>query len=538
MNDDASAPEEHSASMPQSCMTNDAGSLEVNGDRAEEPGRLLATHVHLLNLIDSHDPLPELLETLCVYVESLLDGIRCSILLADPLGVLVNGAAPSMTEAYIQSIDRLPIREGVGSCGTAAARREMVIDEDVSNSPHWHDYRDLARLHGIAACWSTPIIAAGGELLGTCGMYYREKRAPGKVEIELIRFIGLLAAIVIQRHRGLARLATDEAHYRQLAEAMPDAILAHRDGRIVYRNAAAARLLGLDASAAVEPELRHFILDDDLGAHCSGVRTKRLRRSDGTSADVDVAATQITVHGSDAVLWVCRDVTHRVTVEQAILDASSREQEHLGYELHDGLGQQLTGVSLLLRALQRRVSPLVPDSTTAFEELAGLLSQAIEDLRGLAIGLSPVVTHGAGLTGALTGLAALTRDFHGLECQVKFDPGADLALDPTVATHLYRIAQEAVHNVVRHAGAQQVVIDLARSNSSLVLTIGDNGVGIPGAAHRSGGLGLRSMEYRARRIGSVLRVEPRRPRGTQVQVIYHLNPLVDGAGVVAALGSP
>lgn len=494
-------------------------------DRHEDSSRLLGDQARLLSLIESREPLPELLARLCTYVESLLIGLRCSILLTDPsLDVLVHGAAPSLSDEYVRAIDGLPIREGVGSCGTAAARRQLVMIDDVASSPLWRDFLEPARSEGIAACWSIPIIASGGELLGTCAMYYSEPRAPGQREIELMHFVGALAAIVINRQRELAQLAADEEHYRQLAEATPDAVIVHRNGQIIYRNAAAARLLGVDGDGSICPELADFTTDDpeDPRLHWSGVRTRRLRQPDGAAVTVDVAATRITMHGQPAILWVCRDVTHREVIEQAILDASNREQEHLGFELHDGLGQQLTGISLLLSALQRRVTPLLPDSTEEFEEVARLLKQSIDDSRRLAAGLSPVAVDREGLAGALRGLAVLTKDFHFLDCRLELGSVSHLSLDPTVATHLYRIAQEAVHNVIRHARARQVIIELSCRDSMLTMTISDDGVGISDNVAGSGGLGLRSMEYRARRIGTIVRVERRQPRGTQVRVTYTL----------------
>ena len=336
----------------------------------EDASRVLADHARLLDLIESQDPLPARLETLCDYVESLPGGLRCSIRIADPAGLRHQ----------------------------ASARRP----------------REFMR-----SIWSMPIMGSGGDLLGTCGMHPREPRTPEPAEIELMGFVASLAALLLMRHRERAQRATDEAHY-----------------------------------------------------------------------------------------------------ERAVLDASNREQEHLGYELHDGLGQQLTGLSLLLRALQRRITALVPDSAGEFDELTRLLTQSIEDSRRLAVGLSPSAVDRAGLPGALAGLSLLTKHFHFLDCQFKLDPAADLALDPVVATHLYRIAQESVNNIVRHARAKQVVIELSYSDSMLVLTISDDGVGISDEAARAPGLGLRSMDYRARRIGTTIQVERRRPRDTRVRVAY------------------
>jgi GAF domain-containing protein len=113
----------------------------------------------------------------CGFVEQLTPDMRCSILLSDlSAKVLRSGAAPSLPVAYTSAIDRLPIADGIGSCGTAAARRETVIVSDIDRSPLWRDYASLAKPHGLAACWSVPLLDSNAELLGTCAMYYSQPR--------------------------------------------------------------------------------------------------------------------------------------------------------------------------------------------------------------------------------------------------------------------------------------------------------------------------------------------------------------------------
>src|SRR5580658_7497134 len=121
-------------------------------------GEALDSLSRLLEVVGSRAPLPAQLHDLVLYVERLSRDTRCSIHLFDPV------AAPHLPETYNSAINGVAIGEGVGSCGTAAARRATVVVADIQRSPLWRDYRDLARAHGLAACWSTPVIYGRGEL--------------------------------------------------------------------------------------------------------------------------------------------------------------------------------------------------------------------------------------------------------------------------------------------------------------------------------------------------------------------------------------
>jgi PAS domain S-box-containing protein len=176
------------------------------------PPNDLRAQVRLLALLSSAAPLNVLLEGLATYVETWAQGLHCTVLLVDPTGrLLVAGAAPSLPATYGHAIGAVRIGEGVGSCGTAAARREMVIVEDIEHSKLWDNYVPIALAHGLRACWSVPIFDDTRALLGTLALYYRERRAPTLQETELIQFASSLAAFVIQRHRDAERLRASEA---------------------------------------------------------------------------------------------------------------------------------------------------------------------------------------------------------------------------------------------------------------------------------------------------------------------------------------
>ncbi|BCS52484.1 PAS domain S-box protein [Geobacter sp. SVR] len=146
--------------------------------------------------------LPELLLHIVRFVEQEYEGALCSVLLLDDSGTrLRHGAAPSLPDSYNQAVDGLRVGQGMGSCGTAAHTRTRVIVEDIEGHPYWKGFTP-AREAGLRACWSEPVISAGGALLGTFAIYHREPRSPDRFEIQLIESAAHLASIAIDRHKA------------------------------------------------------------------------------------------------------------------------------------------------------------------------------------------------------------------------------------------------------------------------------------------------------------------------------------------------
>src|SRR6266849_5674566 len=148
------------------------------GDREkEEP--FYAGQGRILEMIAVSAPLADILTRIVLLMEAQTDGLRCSILLLSYDGKHVrHGAAPNLPEAYVKAVDGSPIRPCNGSCGTAMFTRKPVIVTNVMTDPLWRDYRDLAKICGLRACWSTPILSPQGEVLGSFAMYRQETRGP------------------------------------------------------------------------------------------------------------------------------------------------------------------------------------------------------------------------------------------------------------------------------------------------------------------------------------------------------------------------
>jgi PAS domain S-box-containing protein len=231
---------------------------------------------------------------------------------------------------------------------------------------------------------------------------------------------------------------------------------------------------------------------------------------------VEAAITPLVLGGEQYWLTMLQDATARRQLEREVLEVSNREQQRIGNDLHDGLGQELTGIALLLRGLENRAEREAPSLSPAIEEVALLVNDAIFTTRALARGLSPVTFDRGGLAFALEELARrLSAMFH-IDVRCDADHALERRLTSANALHLYRIAQEAVTNAAQHGHADHVQISLCHDGDRGLLRIEDNGTGFSPALHQSKGLGLRIMHYRTQMMAGSLRIESARPHGTIV----------------------
>jgi PAS domain S-box-containing protein len=213
------------------------------------------------------------------------------------------------------------------------------------------------------------------------------------------------------------------------------------------------------------------------------------------------------------------DVTERQRLQKTILEISSREQRRIGQDLHDGLGQHLTGIAFMSKVLQQKLAEsALPESADA-DKILKLVNEAVSKSRELARGLLPVMSETHGLMSGLKQLASEIEDLFKISCRFDCDDQV-LIGDVNVATHLYHIAQEAVNNAIKHGKAKHVIIRLSSFKNGCTLTISDDGVGIPDAPASDGGMGLHIMRYRASMIGGALQVGRAPLGGTSVDCAF------------------
>jgi len=222
----------------------------------------------------------------------------------------------------------------------------------------------------------------------------------------------------------------------------------------------------------------------------------------------------------DAIRTRIALLEHSQRLEGEIIEISEREQRRIGRDLHDGLCQYFAAIgcgvaSLRADLLQRQL----PNEAAVAEELAGLLNDGVVQARDLARGLVPVHMEEAGLSVALDELANSMSRLLNLDCA--FESDGDAAIDtPCAATHLYRIAQEAINNASRHGRATTIRIRLFTDGQSATLTVADNGLGLSQTSADPAGLGLNIMSYRARLIGGTLAISESPAGGTAITCTF------------------
>jgi PAS domain S-box-containing protein len=325
-------------------------------------------------------------------------------------------------------------------------------------------------------------------------------------------------AVVVYSTNVTARLEAERRLRTQasvLATMREGVVVVDAGGGVHLTNPAFDRMFGHEPGA---PDGRSIA--EVVGSHAPWPDDDRAsfefvgRRADGTRVEAAAVASRLQLGGEAYAVYVVQDVTERRALERELLEISNREQRRIGSDLHDGLGQELTGVALMLRGLASRVKRGQPATTGDLDELVALVNGAIESTRSLARGLSPVELERGGLVFALRSLCVRARELYGLDVRFRSRVWPELALDAAATTHLYRIAQEALTNAARHAQASHVAVTLNVRGTAVTLTVADDGRGMP--QEHGTGMGLKIMRYRAQMMGGEVCVGASDPQGTRV----------------------
>jgi PAS domain S-box-containing protein len=225
-----------------------------------------------------------------------------------------------------------------------------------------------------------------------------------------------------------------------------------------------------------------------------------------------------------AIAGIVTDVTERRRLEAEVLQISEREQRRIAQDLHDGLGQHLTGIVHLAAVLQAKLAERALPEAADAARIVKLLDHAVTQTRSLARGLLPVQLEAGGLMSALEQLAAMVRDLFKIACSFECPQPVSMP-DNVMATHLYRIAQEAINNAIKHGRASQIKIELVNALETITLRVQNNGLVFSKTRSFKDGIGLRIMRYRAEVIGGSLRFQSDAKRGTVVVCAIHQPPL-------------
>jgi signal transduction histidine kinase len=244
------------------------------------------------------------------------------------------------------------------------------------------------------------------------------------------------------------------------------------------------------------------------------------QRSDGTTFPIELVVSDLSDGDERRLTVLIRDMSERNELQKQILQVAEQEQRRIGQDLHDSTQQELSGLGMIAHNLfeSLQTQNAEPQAAIAARLSAGI-GRALENVRRLSRGLVPAEVGAHGLRMALAEMARQTSELQAINCRFECDESIEVR-DQFVATHLYRIAQEAITNVVKHAGAKHIWVSLEKQDGLLALKVLDDGVGISASSQESKGIGLKVMFYRAGMIGGSMRVDRMQDGGTEVACTF------------------
>ena len=500
-------------------------------------------------------------------IEKQCPEMRGLILLLDEGGKHLHlGAAVSLPDDYLQSIEGLEIGPMVGSCGTASYFRKRVIVEDIITDSRWDGLRHLAVKYGFRACWSQPVFSSEGILIGTFAMYYDQPRKPKKSELRAIETAAYLAGVSIESHQLRTKLfqsqidlekrveerttqleqaqealRRNEKKYRELVENANSIILEmDTQGRIIFFNRFAQEFFGFSETAIigchvvgtiVPPidstgrDLRQFI--DDVLRQPEKYPTFDNENMSSDGRIVWIAWTNKPIYDErgrlSEILCIGIDRTEQKLMEQMITEeltnkVAADERNRLARDLHDAVSQTLFSISLISEVLPEIWAKNQSQGRDRLEEIRQLSKGALAEMRTLLLELRPTTLEDTPISELLKQLCDSISGRANLKIKLTVNEGGNFPVDVKIA--FYRIAQEALNNIAKHAGADraEVKMDVYQDQVNMIITDSGRGFDLKKITPNSLGIGI--MRERALKIGVLLVIKSRKNQGTNVRLVW------------------
>jgi PAS domain S-box-containing protein len=340
----------------------------------------------------------------------------------------------------------------------------------------------------------------------------------------------------IQEHsRTIESLERSETLFRAVAQTAKDGIITinSRDD-IVYMNNGAETMFGYSPDEVVGKPLTALMPESYYEDHKSGLervvmtdetkiigKTVELEglKKDGKIFPLELSLARWETTEDKFITAILRDISERKELEKEVLYIEERERRRIGYDMHDDLGQLLTGLSFKSSSLEYDLKDkMIPEAEEA-TKISSLIETAKNKVKLLSKWILPVDPDEQGFVSALQELASNTQKIFDIQCDFIFHESISIK-DEAATTNLYRIAQEAVNNAVRHSKAMNIEIGLGKENNNVIMTIRDNGTGLNNSPGTEVGMGIKIMNYRAGLIGATLDINEHRDGGTLVKCRY------------------
>ena len=439
-------------------------------------------------------------------------------------------------EGYLEQmqITWADTERGCGPTGKAVRTGHAVVQRNLACSPEFAPWRAEALKRGWVISMAAPLVI-DGRIYGAMSFYSADPGAFDEAEVRLLQELADDLAFGLsslrlrgERQRALEALQASEERNRRIVETAEEGIWVLDDAdNTLFINQKMARMLcyaveevvGTPILAYVDERDRPFV-ENALRRRRAGIKDTqdvRFRGRDGSELWVILAGAPIFDEAGryQGALKMATDITERKRLERSIAEISTLEQQRMGRDLHDVLGQNLTGISFLSKILEQKLDALAMTEAQDAVEIGRLATLTNKQVRSLARGLSPVELTAANFEARIREFAIGVQDIFSISCACQCDGHIRIPGDET-AVHLYRIAQEAVNNAVKHGKARNIMIQLMEEGGRGMLIVQDDGRGMPKDSEKHNGMGLRIMNYRASAIGGQLRFRSNANNGTVV----------------------
>ena len=392
--------------------------------------------------------------------------------------------------------------EGVDRMMQRAMHGEIVGREDIC-------FRTPNGTEGITSETYLPQCNETGEVVGVVGII-RDITARNRAEKALIEEQHYLQAILDTAIEGI--ITTDEQLFVESFNPASEKIFGYTAEEVI--GCSMMKLIPLSDREGYETYLQMY--QQTRNESVMGVGREVFgTRKDGSTFPAELAVSEACLEQRRLYTCFVRDISERRRLERELLDISEQESQRIGRDLHDGLGSLLTGVAMRTQALSQALAKGQPIKAKDLERIAEWIEEGSSHAQALARGFNPVTLETESLSAAMQELALMVQNMTGISCIFEGTEALP-RIQGTVATQLYRIAQEAVHNAAKHAQCKCIQIHLAVETDHLILTVHDDGVGFPQDVCADAGMGLHIMPYRAHIIGAYFSIKSTPGVGTLV----------------------
>lgn len=422
------------------------------------------------------------------------------------------------------------------------SRPSGEIDEDINfRIPDKSVYEECVKCGDpIINCQNVPAegpnyfcapITENSKITGLIRLEYDSDLVDIPVDRTVLRITaGILSASRI-REKAINALAESEERATTILDTTVDAIITiDEKGTVDSFNQAAERLFGYKSTEVIGKNVNTLMPspykeehDEYLNRyHTTGERQiigigreVQGRRKNGTTFPMYLAVSEFRINNKRMYTGIVRDLTEERRLEKEVMRISEHERHRIGQDLHDGLGQMLSGINLLSKRVQHKLEKEEHEMSADMKEITDLLLEADQYSRGLARGLIKIDLDKGGFNAAIENLARQSERLFRITCT--FNPAFEIQLgERTTAEHLYRIIQETINNAVKHGQATAITVSVAESSQFIRFRISDNGTGFPKNWRSQQGLGVRIMEFRARLIGASLDIANKPKKGAVI----------------------